>query len=79
MGKPDMTKEEQVQLMPTYPQMLDMREGCFAGFTYGFNERNTSDDSPEEQNAYFSGGDPWIRRALLAHLGKQRHDFKRSV
>jgi hypothetical protein len=53
MGKRDMTKEEQVQLMPTYPQMFDMRERCFAGFTYDFNERNTFDDSPEERDAYF--------------------------
>jgi cation diffusion facilitator CzcD-associated flavoprotein CzcO len=67
MGKRDMTAKEQEELMPTYPQLFDMRERCFAGFTYDFNERNTFDDTPEEREAFFES--LWKRGGFALWLG----------
>ena len=49
MGKRDMTKEEQKALLPYYPQIFDLRERCFAGFAYDFNEHDTNDHTPEQR------------------------------
>jgi cation diffusion facilitator CzcD-associated flavoprotein CzcO len=67
MGKRDMTKAEQEALRPYYPQMLDLRERCFAGFTYDFLERNTFDDTPEEREATFDA--LWKRAGFGLWLG----------
>lgn len=67
MGKRDMTKKEQEELMPTYPQQFDMRERCFAGFTYDFLERNTFDDTPEERETFFES--LWKRAGFALWLG----------
>lgn len=52
MGRRDLTAEEQNKLKPFYPEIHAMRERCFAGFHYDLNERNTFDDTPEEQEAF---------------------------
>ncbi|KAK0113652.1 hypothetical protein ONS95_013898 [Cadophora gregata] len=67
MGKRDMTKEEQVRLMDTYPQQFELRERCFAGFTYDFLERNTFDHTPEEREAFFES--LWKRAGFALWLG----------
>ncbi|PVH88096.1 cyclohexanone monooxygenase [Cadophora sp. DSE1049] len=67
MGKRDMTKEEQVKVMDTYPQQFELRERCFAGFTYDFLERNTFDDTPEEREAFFES--LWKRAGFALWLG----------
>lgn len=67
MGKRDMTAAEQEALMPTYPQLFDMRERCFAGFTYDFCERNTFDDNPEQREEFFEH--LWKRGGFALWLG----------
>jgi cation diffusion facilitator CzcD-associated flavoprotein CzcO len=67
MGKRDMTKEEQVALRSTYPQLFDLRERCFAGFLYDFYEHNTFDDTPEEREAFFES--LWKRQGFALWLG----------
>ena len=52
MGRRNLTADEQNKLKPFYPEIHAMRERCFAGFHYDLNERNTFDDSPEEQQAF---------------------------
>ena len=53
MGKKDLTAEQQKAALPYYPELLELRERCFAGFTYDFCERDTFDDTPEEREALF--------------------------
>lgn len=67
MGKKPLTKEEQDALRPYYPQMFDLRERCFAGFTYDFTERNTFDDTPEERQELFEA--LWKRAGFALWLG----------
>jgi len=67
MGKRDLTKEEQIAQLPCYPQLLELRERCFAGFTYDFYEHNTFDDTPEEREAWFEN--LWERKGFALWLG----------
>lgn len=53
MGKRDLTNEEQDRLKPFYREIYTLRERCFAGFHYDFEERNTFDDTPEEREAFY--------------------------
>jgi cation diffusion facilitator CzcD-associated flavoprotein CzcO len=53
MGKRPLSKEEQDAMKPLYPTIHEMRERCFAGFHYDLCERNTFDDTEEEQQAHF--------------------------
>lgn len=46
-----MTKEEQMKVMDIHPQQFGLRKRCFAGFTYGYLQRNTIGDTPEEREA----------------------------
>ena len=52
MRRRPLSKEEQNALKPLYPEIHEMRERCFAGFHYDLNERNTFDDTHEEQQAF---------------------------
>lgn len=36
-----------------YPQLYDLRERCFAGFSYEWDERNTLSNTPEEREAFW--------------------------
>ena len=67
MGRRPMTKEEQVALRPFYPEILRLRERCFAGFTYDFDESNTFDKTPQEREALFEG--LWKRAGFSLWLG----------
>jgi len=67
MGKRPMSKEEQDALRPAYAQMMDLRERCFAGFLYDFNEKNTFDDTPEEREAFFEK--LWKQQGFALWLG----------
>jgi hypothetical protein len=62
-----MSKQEQDALRPYYPEMLELRERCFAGFTYDFAERDTFDDTPEEREAFFEA--LWKRAGFALWLG----------
>jgi cation diffusion facilitator CzcD-associated flavoprotein CzcO len=53
MGKRPMTKEEQEALKPYYPEIMNLRERCFAGFSYDFAEKDTWDDTPEQREAFW--------------------------
>ncbi|KAJ5165281.1 uncharacterized protein N7500_007111 [Penicillium coprophilum] len=53
MRKRDLTVEEQERLKPYYPELFRYREANFAGFLYGWCERNTFDDTPEEREAFY--------------------------
>lgn len=53
MGRREMSKEEQDALKPSYPEIFDLRERCFAGFTYDFSENNTFDHTPQQREAFF--------------------------
>jgi cation diffusion facilitator CzcD-associated flavoprotein CzcO len=67
MGRRDLTKEEQLPIKSMYPQILAYRERCFAGFDYDLNERNTFDDTPEEQEAFLES--LWKRAGFSLWLG----------
>lgn len=53
MGKHPLTAEEQNASKAFYPRLFELREKCFGGFLFSFSEKNTFDDSPEEQDAFF--------------------------
>lgn len=67
MGKKPLTKADQDALRSAYPQMMDLRERCFAGFLYDFNEKNTFDDTPEEREKVFE--ELWERQGFALWLG----------
>lgn len=67
MGKKDLTAEEQDRLKPFYKEIFELRERCFAGFTYDFDERNTFDNTPEEREAFFEA--LWERAGFALWLG----------
>ncbi len=67
MGKRPMSKEEQDGLRPYYPEMLNLRERCFAGFTYDFSEHDTFDHTPEEREAFFEA--LWKQAGFALWLG----------
>jgi cation diffusion facilitator CzcD-associated flavoprotein CzcO len=54
MGKKDLTHEEQQNAKVHYPRLYELREKCFCGFLYGWHEKNTFEDSEEEQEAFYN-------------------------
>ncbi|KAH8798785.1 cyclohexanone monooxygenase [Hyaloscypha sp. PMI_1271] len=73
MGKRPMSKEEQDGLKPLYPEILELRERCFAGFTYDFAEIDTFDHTPEQREAFFEA--LWKRAGFSLWLGGYRDYF----
>jgi hypothetical protein len=67
MGKRPISKEEQDGLRPCYPEMMALRERCFAGFTYEFSELDTFDQTPEEREAFFEA--LWKQAGFSLWLG----------
>jgi cation diffusion facilitator CzcD-associated flavoprotein CzcO len=53
MGKRPLTAEEQQNSKFFYPRLYELREKCFGGFLFTFSEKNTFDDTEEEQNAFY--------------------------
>lgn len=53
MGKRPLTAEEQNKGKMWYHRLFELREKCFGGFFFGPSEKNVSDDTPEEQEAFF--------------------------
>lgn len=53
MRKRDLTVKEQERIKPYYPELFRYREANYAGFMYGWCERNTFDDTPEEREAFY--------------------------
>ncbi|CAK7222243.1 hypothetical protein SCUCBS95973_004777 [Sporothrix curviconia] len=59
MRKRSLTIEEQERQKKFYPELFGLREKHFAGFFYGWYEKNTFDDPPE------------VRRALYERVWKE--------
>lgn len=53
MRKRDLTIKEQERTKLYYPELFRYREANFGGFMYGWCERNTFDDTPEEREAFY--------------------------
>lgn len=53
MGKRPLTREEQQNGKYHYPRLFELREKCFGGFLFSWHEKNTFEDSYEEQEAYY--------------------------
>jgi len=53
MGKRPLTVQEQQNAKAYYPQLFTLREKCFGGFLFSFSEKNTFDDTLEEQDAFY--------------------------
>ncbi|KAJ0426886.1 hypothetical protein BJY00DRAFT_271106 [Aspergillus carlsbadensis] len=52
MKQRPLTKEEQSQVKPLYPEIFQLRERGFGGFLYTFSEKSLQDDTPEEVEAF---------------------------
>ncbi|GAD96066.1 steroid monooxygenase (CpmA), putative [Paecilomyces variotii No. 5] len=52
LRRKNLTKEEQEICKQHYPQLFELREKCFAGFTYHFAERTAFEDNEEEREAF---------------------------
>lgn len=53
MLRRDLTSKEQKEAKKIYPELFSLREKCFGGFLYTFDEKNTFDDNEEERQAFF--------------------------
>ncbi|KAI1492586.1 hypothetical protein F5X96DRAFT_364086 [Biscogniauxia mediterranea] len=53
MRRRDLTVKEQEDAKKYYPEIFKLREKNFAGFTYGWIEKNCFDDSQEEREAFY--------------------------
>ncbi|KAI3339857.1 hypothetical protein F4824DRAFT_454961 [Ustulina deusta] len=53
MRKRELTVAEQENAKKLYPELFRYREKTFAGFCYDWHEKNTFDDTPEEQEAFY--------------------------
>jgi cation diffusion facilitator CzcD-associated flavoprotein CzcO len=53
MGKKPLTHEEQQNAKKHYPRLYELRERCFGGFLFSWHEKNTFEDSEEDQEAYY--------------------------
>ncbi|PWY68397.1 FAD/NAD(P)-binding domain-containing protein [Aspergillus heteromorphus CBS 117.55] len=51
MRPQQLTAEEQDRVKPTYPELFQLRETSFAGFTYDFLERGVFEDDDAERTA----------------------------
>jgi cation diffusion facilitator CzcD-associated flavoprotein CzcO len=51
--KQSLTAEEQEKVKKYYPELFRYRETSFAGFTYDWAEKNTSDDTAEDREAFY--------------------------
>ncbi|KAI1363470.1 hypothetical protein F5Y08DRAFT_309489 [Xylaria arbuscula] len=59
MRKRDITVAEQEIAKEVYPQLFEYREKTFSGFCYDWQEKNTFDDTPEEQQRMYE--DKWAK------------------
>ncbi len=53
MRKRELTVAEQENAKKLYPELFRYREKTFAGFCYDWHEKNTFDDTLEEQEAFY--------------------------
>ncbi|KAM0510860.1 hypothetical protein ACHAPE_010448 [Trichoderma viride] len=53
LRKRDLTGEEQERTKRYYPELFRYRETSFAGFMYDWAEKNTFDDTAEDQEAFY--------------------------
>ncbi|KAM0471016.1 hypothetical protein ACHAPX_009585 [Trichoderma viride] len=85
LRKRDLTSEEQERTKRYYPELFRYRETSFAGFTYDWAEKNTFDDTAEDQEAFYeemwNGGGFRFWLALYkdnlfnAEANKKSYDF----
>ncbi|KAJ5387744.1 Steroid monooxygenase (CpmA) [Penicillium cosmopolitanum] len=53
MKRRALTVSEQEEAKKSYPELFSLREKCFGGFLYTFDERDTFDDNEEERQAFY--------------------------
>lgn len=53
MGKTNLTPEQQQVTKSVYPQLYDLRERCFGGFAFEWDERNLFDNTAEEREKFW--------------------------
>ncbi|RMZ91869.1 hypothetical protein DV736_g913, partial [Chaetothyriales sp. CBS 134916] len=53
MLRRELTVEEQQAAKSRYPELFSLRERCFGGFFYGFSEKGSWDDPPEERQKFY--------------------------
>ncbi|KAJ5232365.1 flavoprotein [Penicillium chermesinum] len=53
MRRRALSGEEQRKNKAVYPELFSLREKCFGGFLYTFDEKSSADDSAEEREAFF--------------------------
>jgi cation diffusion facilitator CzcD-associated flavoprotein CzcO len=53
MGKKPLTHEEQQNSKKYYPRLYELREKCFGGFLFSWDEKNTFEDNYAEQEAFY--------------------------
>jgi cation diffusion facilitator CzcD-associated flavoprotein CzcO len=53
MGKKPLTHEEQQNSKKHYPRLYELREKCFGGFLFSWDEKNTFEDNYAEQEAFY--------------------------
>ncbi|OCK81840.1 cyclohexanone monooxygenase [Lepidopterella palustris CBS 459.81] len=73
MGKKPLTREEQQNAKVHYKRLFELRERCFGGFLFSFSEKNTFDDSPEEQEAFFQ--ELWDHGGFAFWLGTYKDNL----
>ncbi|KKK12528.1 hypothetical protein AOCH_000062 [Aspergillus ochraceoroseus] len=52
MYRRELSVEEQERIKPVYPELFRLREKCFGGFFYTWAEKELSEDSEEEREAF---------------------------
>lgn len=53
MRRKDLVAEKQNQCKAKYGELYDLRERCFGGFAYEWDERNTLSNTPEEREHFW--------------------------
>jgi cation diffusion facilitator CzcD-associated flavoprotein CzcO len=73
MKQRSLTKEEQNQVKPLYPEVFQLRETGFGGFLYTFSEQSLQDDTPEEVEQFFES--LWQAGGFRCWLGTYKDVF----
>lgn len=53
MRRKILSPDDQSKAKEKYPQLYNLRERCFGGFAYEWDERNTLSNTPEEREAFW--------------------------
>lgn len=70
MNRRELTREEQQNAKAFYPRLYELRERCFGGFLYSWNEKSTFEDNEEEQEALYQK--LWDEGGFLFWIGNYK-------